>query len=186
MGLLLIAADSAVIGLAGSLIGGGIAGAVSFAVARQARQAAERSWLRDNRREIYSRFVTHAQELLIAAEECKRAGRSAPTREAVQAPFVSFFDAYGVIQTVAQRPVVDAARIHAYRLLELKEALDGRSVFAEDSFHQVALLVRRARHDTIDAMRADLGLAGSARPPERYNPFAGTELADEYAQRAFA
>jgi hypothetical protein len=35
----------------------------------------------------------------------------------------------------------------------------------------------------IDAMRADLGLEGSARPPEGFNAFAGTELEAEYAGR---
>jgi hypothetical protein len=48
---------TAAFGLAGSLIGGTIAGTVSLVVARQARDAAEHSWIRDNRREIYDRFL---------------------------------------------------------------------------------------------------------------------------------
>ena len=189
MDILLIAADSTVtagvFGLAGSLVGGAVAGTVSFLVARQAREAAESSWLRDNRREIYSRFLTHAQQLLIACEDGMRAARSAAARDAVQPPYVSFFDTYGVIQTVAARPVVDTARVYAYRLLALREIVASRGVFGEDEFGRVASLVRTARHDAIDAMRADLGLAGSARPPQRYNPFIGTELAAEYDRRAF-
>jgi len=172
-------------GLAGSLIGGAIAGTVSLVAARQARKAAESSWIRDNRREIYDRFLTHAQNLLIACEECMRARLTEGTREAVQRPFVDFFNAYGVVQTVAQRPVVNAVRVYAYRLLELKETLDSRGVLGQENFQHVARLVRRARHDTIDAMRTDLGLAGSAKPPERYNPFLGTELAAEYERRKY-
>jgi hypothetical protein len=43
---------SAAFGLAGALIGGAIAGMVSLKVARDARDAAERNWVRDSRREI--------------------------------------------------------------------------------------------------------------------------------------
>jgi hypothetical protein len=59
---------TAVFGLVGVLIGAFIAGAVSLWVAKQAREAAERAWIRDNRREIYDRFLTCAQTLLITCE----------------------------------------------------------------------------------------------------------------------
>ncbi|HZI74462.1 MAG TPA: hypothetical protein VFD73_10700, partial [Gemmatimonadales bacterium] len=62
---------TAVFGLTGVLIGAFIAGAVSLWVAKQARDAAERAWVRDNRREIYDRFLTYAQTLLIACEEAR-------------------------------------------------------------------------------------------------------------------
>jgi hypothetical protein len=169
---------SAAIGLLGTLIGGTVAGYVSLRVARQARAAAERSWVRDNRRELYDRLLTSAQQLLIACEE--------DDGEAVEVAYRSFFEAYGVVQTVAQRPVVDACRIYAYRLLELVElsrrrrGLESRSRLGPARFGQVAQLVRRARHGAIDAMRGDLGLDGSARPPDSFNPFAGTELEAEY------
>ena len=167
---------SAAIGLLGTLIGGTIAGYVSLHVARQARAAAERSWVRDSRRDLYDRLLTSAQQLLIACEE----------NEPVDAPYRGFFEAYGVVQTVAERPVVDACRVYAYRLLELVElghrrhGAGGASRLAGDRFGQVAQLVRLARHDAIDAMRSDLGLEGSARPPAGFNPFAGTELEAEY------
>ena len=80
---------AAAFGLAGSLIGGLIAGTVSLRVARQAREAAESSWMRDSRRGIF------------------------------------------------------------------------------------------------DAMRGELELTGSAKPPERYNPFMGTRLGDEYQRRRY-
>ena len=76
--------------------------------------------------------------------------------------------------------MVDAARVYAYRLLELKEELDSKGILGPDSFDRVARLVRFARHDTIDAMRGELGLSGSARPPEVFNPFRGTDLEDQY------
>lgn len=173
----LAAVSPAVYGLAGSLIGGFIAATVSVLVARQARKAAERAWVRDNRREIYDRFLTSAQRLLIALE---RAHRHEPTDD-VAAADASFFQAYGVVQTVAERPVVDAARTYAYRLLELGEELATKNPSGPAYFDDVAQHVRLARHDTIDAMRTELGLAGSARPPTPYNPFEGTVLEAEYA-----
>jgi len=119
--------------------------------------------------------------------------RYRPTRElepkAVEVARHAFddcFEAYAVVQTVAERPVVDAARVHVHRLMELwYEVLgDSRRVWT-DRFDLVAELIDLARQETIDAMRAELRLAGSARRPKDFNPFHGTKLADEYdaAQR---
>jgi hypothetical protein len=178
---------TAAFGLAGSLVGGAIAGTVSLLVARQARDAAEQNWVRDNRREIYDRFLTSAQKLLIASEASKSHGGSvgAEDEEAVEKAHTDFFEVYGVVQTVADRPVVDAARIYAYRLLELagSQRRDFRPGLQNTNFERVAQLVRFARHDAIDAMRTELGLAGSAQPPRDFNPFRGTDLEDEYAVR---
>lgn len=170
-----------VFGLVGVLIGAFIAGAVSFWVAKQAREAAERAWIRDNRREIYDRFLTCAQTLLIACEadrgsETERAGA------AVENAHTKFFEVYGVVQTVADNAVVTAARVYAYRLWELKASLDSTSVMGPENFKAVARLIRAARHDAIDAMRAELGLTGSVRLEGKYNPFVGTDLEDEYAR----
>jgi hypothetical protein len=180
-----IVADSsitpAVFGLVGVLIGGFIAGAVSLWVAKQAREAAERAWIRDNRREIYDRFLTCAQTLLIACEAAQES-KTERAGATVKAAHTKFFEAYGVVQTVAENALVAAARVYAYRLLELKDILDSTSFMGSGNFEAVAQLVRRARHNTIDAMRPELGLAGSARPEENYNPFVGTDLAEEYAQ----
>jgi hypothetical protein len=170
---------AAVFGLVGSLIGGFIAGTVSLVIARQTRDAAERAWVRDNRRELYDRFLSHAQTLLIA---CENAGGGRRGAEGVESAYNDFFGAYGVVQTVVERPVVDAARVYAYRLQELMEVLDSRSALGPESFDQVAQLIRLARHDTIDAMRAELELEGSARPPRRFNPFAGTNLERGWAK----
>lgn len=60
-------------GLLGAVIGGLTAGVVSLLVAWQTRKAAERAWVRDNRREIYERFLTYAQSLLIACEAYHKA-----------------------------------------------------------------------------------------------------------------
>ena len=165
---------TAAIGIAGSLVGGAIAGTVSLLVARQARKAAERAWMRDSRRQIYDRFLTAAQRLLIALEA---------RDETLEPAYTSFFEAYGTIQTVAELQVVEAARVYAYRLAELKQLVDGRSVLRPEHADQVAQLVRLARHGTVDAMRADLGLSGSARPQGAYNPFEGTELQQVFEAR---
>jgi hypothetical protein len=162
---------AAAFGLAGTLVGGLIAGTVSLRVARQAREAAERSWMRDSRRVIYDRFLTHAQKLLIACE-------GAAAKDELRQAYLNFFEVYGVVQTVAELPVVAAARVYAYRLLELT-----RGGLEPARFARVAQLVRFARHDTIDAMRAELGLTGSAGPPKGFNAFAGTDLEDAFAHR---
>jgi hypothetical protein len=172
---------TAAFGLAGSLIGGGIAGTVSLVVARQAREAAESGWIRDSRRDIYDRFLTNAQRMLIACEVSDNAGHADEAAEAVERAHFDFFEVYGVVQTVAERAVVDASRIYGYRLLALKGTLDSTGVLGREKFDRVAQLIRLARHDTIDAMRAELGLVNSARPPEDYNPFVGTDLEDHYA-----
>jgi hypothetical protein len=153
-------------GLVGSLIGGGIAATVTLIVARQTREAAASSWIRDTRRDLYDRFLTSAQELLIAHEAAD---------QGVDQAHSDFFEVYGVLQTVAERPVVNAARVYAYRLLELKERRLG-----SQNLGAVAQLVRRARHDAIDAMRVELGLADSARPADDFNPFLGTAFEHQY------
>jgi hypothetical protein len=89
--------------------------------------------------------------------------------------------------------VVDASRVYAYRLLELagtgrrgrglKDAPSSTSELDPAKFERVAQLVRFARHDTIDAMRTELGLSGSAQPPKDFNPFRGTDLEDQYKAR---
>jgi hypothetical protein len=88
-----------------------------------------------------------------------------------------------MVLTVADSELVDAARVYAYRLWELKSMLDSTSVMDPKNFEAVDKLIRPARHDTVDAMRAELGVAGSARPEEttkKYNPFLGTKLEQKY------
>lgn len=107
----------AIFGLAGSLIGGFIAGTVSLLVARQARKAAEGAWIRDSRREIYDRYLTYAERLLHSCEAYKAVLRHKAKAQAnVESAFTNFWEVYGVVQTVAGTRLVEAARIHAYRL----------------------------------------------------------------------
>jgi hypothetical protein len=72
---------------------------------------------------------------------------------------------------------VDAARTYGYRLFELyKEVVeDVGNIDPPDPKH-VSDLVRLSRHDTIEAMRRELGQVTDARPSETYNPFANTDL----------
>jgi len=174
-----MAVTTAVFGLVGALIGGFIAGAVSLRVAKQTREAAERTWIRDNRREIYDRFLTCAQRLLIACEAA-RGSETEGAEASVRSANTKFFESYVVVQTVADSALVDAARVYAYRLWELKASLESTSVMGPDNFDRVTQLIRDARHDTINAMRAELGLAGSVRLTGKYNPFVGTALEKEY------
>jgi hypothetical protein len=169
-------APAAFFGLAGSLIGGSIAGVVSLRVARDARMAAEGAWIRDSRRETYDRFLTKGQQLLIACQD--------ETEETIEAADVDFFGAYGVVQTVADIRVVEAARVYAYRLQELEAiALGKNKEWGPVAKDLVAQHVRTARHGAIDAMRRDLGLTGRVAPPKTLNPFQGTDFSAKYAAR---
>src|SRR5215469_15835957 len=93
--------NPAVYGLAGVLIGAVIAGGVSLWTAKETRKAAERAWVRDNRREIYDRFLTCAQTLLIACENARSSPFADPEEAAEQAGVtpadISFWEAYGVM-----------------------------------------------------------------------------------------
>src|SRR5947207_4300396 len=112
---------TAAFGLVGSLIGGIIAGTVAIVAARSARQAAERAWMRDSRRQIYDRFLTDAQKLLVPCEKYENvhgnaeAGGAVVAEEstgAVQGAYLNLVEVYGVIQTVAEVPVVEASRAY--------------------------------------------------------------------------
>lgn len=175
----------AIFGLAGSLIGGFIAGTVSLLVARQARAAAEGTWIRDNRREIYDRLLTRAERLLHACEAYQEThGDKEAVKATLESAYTNFFEAYGVLQTVAGIPLVDATRDHAYRLRALAESLSSTRVMDPQKFNLVVRLIRDARHEVLDAMRAELGLDRGIRPAADYNPWAGTktELEEEYVQ----
>ena len=161
---------SAAFGLVGTLIGGVIAGTVTLRVARHARAAAERAWVRDSRRSIYDRFLTAGQRLLAVMETAAYASMgSGESRPVVDEAYSAFFETYASVQTVAELRVVTSAREQAYRLQALKDILHNRGPFEREAFERIAALVRDARQDTIDAMRADLGLEGSAKPPAGYS-----------------
>jgi hypothetical protein len=82
---------------------------------------------------------------------------------------------YAVVQILASERVVGAARIYGYRILAL-ERLGLRGNVGETWFNDIGQLVRLARHDTIEAMRAELDLPGSARPDDGFDEFRGTEF----------
>jgi hypothetical protein len=153
---LVLAASSYVVaafGLAGTLIGGAVAGTVTYMVARQAQEAAEKSWIRNTRREVYDRFLTRAQDLQVTCQLYKAGDPDDASRDAVERAFNDFFHVYAVIQTIAEPRVVAAARIHGYRLHELRdEALEKPGKLDPPNFVRVDELVRDARHDTVEAM----------------------------------
>lgn len=169
-------------GLIGTLVGAGIAGGFSLRIAREARTTAEHEWIRENRREIYDRYLVGAQTLHLACEEAFRPG--APDGgEAVRTAFAAMLNTYSVVQTVAERQVIDAARVYTYRLIELRDVLEGKGIVGRERFGEIAQLVRAARHDAIDAMRDDLALQDSARPGKDFNPFGETPFAAAWAVR---
>jgi hypothetical protein len=169
--------NPAVYGLVGSLIGALAAGTASFVVARQARQAAEQAWVRDNRREIYDRFLTWGQRLLIALEHAEPASRDAGADTA----YTGFFEAYGVVQTVAEARLVASSRDYAYRLQELRFEVDAGKPSGARYFAEVASSIRDARHDTIDDMRRELELTVVDWPPKGFSGFERTGLAEAVA-----
>lgn len=174
----------AVFGLVGALIGGVMAGGASLLIAWQARKAAERAWMRDNRREIYDRFLTSAQMLLLACEAYKDARPQQEEAEEakanVESAFASFWGAYSVLQTVADTRLFEIVRIYGYRLWELATSLGSTSVMGPENFGAVAQLIPGARRNTVAAMRGELGLGGS--PVSDINPFEGTPLEKKYAE----
>lgn len=169
----------ALFGLVGAVIGGVMAGGASLWVAWQARKAAESAWMRDNRRAIYDRFLTCAQMLQIACEAYRDARQKEEAKANVESAFTSFWEVYGVVQTVADTELFEIARIYGYRLWELATSLGSTSVMGGEYFGAVDQLVRDARHATITAMRKELGL-GSVHLVSDINPFAGTPLEEEY------
>ncbi len=171
----------AVLGLAGALIGGVIAGTASLVVAGQARKAAERAWMRDNRRAIYDRFLTCSQMLFLACEAYKDAGpqEKEEAKADVKSAFTSFWGAYSVVETVAGTALFKEVRTYGYRLWELAAELGSTGVMGPENLGDVDKLVRPARQDTIAAMRGDLGLGGGL--VRDFNPFAGTPLEEKYA-----
>jgi hypothetical protein len=171
----------AVAGLAGALIGGVIAGGASLMGVRQAQRAAERAWIRDNRRAIYDRFLTCGQMLLVACEAYKEARpeEKAEKKANVESVFANSWGAYSVLETVADTPLFDTARIYGYRLWELVTELGSTSVMGPENFDAVRELILSARRHTIAAMRGELGLEN--RSASDINPFAGTSLEEKYA-----
>lgn len=171
----------AVFGLVGALIGGVIAGTASLLVAGQARKAAERAWIRDNRRAIYDRFLTCSQVLFLALEAYKDAGpqEKEEAKANVKSAFTSFWGAYSVVETVADTALFEKVRIYGYRLWELATELGSAGVMGPENFDDVDKLIRPARNDTIAAMRGELGLGGGL--VWDFNPFAGTPLEEKYA-----
>jgi hypothetical protein len=168
-------------GLFGVLVGGLIAGGVSLVVARQARDAAEASWMRDTRRQVYADFLAKGQALHSLVVDAGVGGRKTDTDVAIAAAYSDVMEAYAVVQTVADQPVVDASRVYAYRLQEL-EAIGRSSVsLGYTNYDQVSTLVRKARHKVVDTMRTSLQLAGSAEPADGFNPFDDTTLKGAYA-----
>ena len=88
-----------------------------------------------------------------------REGQAAePSTATVEEAYLTFFGVYGALQS--------------------------KSTLGSQNFRRAAMMIRSARHDTIEAMRNELGLDDSARPPSDYNPFAGTDLERQYGARA--
>jgi hypothetical protein len=150
--------NPAVYAILGSLVGGLVGGSFSALLAWQTRKAGEHAWVRDNRREIYDRFLTRGQALLIALTEPREDARS----DDLYDEYVGFMGAYAVVQAVADREVVDAARTYGYGLGDLKRLVAVGSTHARSAARQVRL----DRQATIDMMRGELGLTGSAKPLE--------------------
>jgi hypothetical protein len=117
--------------------------------------------------------------LLFACEAFADAPRRKEAKASVESAFTSFWEVYGVVQTVAGTRLFEVVRIYGYRLWELATSLGSTSVMGREHFGAVDQLVRDARHATIAAMRKELGL-GSVNLVTDINPFAGTPLEAVY------
>jgi hypothetical protein len=159
------------------------AASVSLETARAARELAERSWIRDSRRQIYGDYIAKGQALLlacIAAHDVgdKESSSDTDEHERTNRVYCDFLQTYAVLQTLAETETVAGARDYGYRLIDLANMALSRE--SSESFEGVSTLVRGARHAAIDAMRKELGLQTSASPTTDYNPYIGTEFEDAY------
>jgi hypothetical protein len=167
---------TALIGIAGTAIGGAIAGAISVRLAKEGREAAADAWIRETRHQTYDRFLSKGQELLVACEDRE-------PEQVVKDAFSGVFEAYGVVQYVAERPVVEAARTYAYRLMQLRwETLGDGPTLGPGTAPDVAVTVRHARHGVLDAIRTEIGVTESMKPEGYFNPFDETALAARYRE----
>jgi hypothetical protein len=166
------------IALLGTLIGGGIAAWSNLSLARRTRDENRHQWIRDQRATLYDRYLSEGQGVLVA---CVNRGMLSHERSAPRIDTSKLMGIYAVVQILASKPVVDAARIYGYRILAL-ERLGLRGNVDETSFDEIGQLVRAARHDTIEAMRAELELPGSARPDDGFDEFRGTEFQGKSAR----
>src|SRR3954452_1599304 len=142
------AVNPAVYALAGSLIGGVVAGTFSLLVAGRTQRASERAWMRDNRREIYDRFLTNAQRLLVALADPP----PQPKPNELHDAYVDFVSAYVIVQALAERDVVDAARTYGQRLIDdLKPLVDAGGRPGDPAIVALGRQVRLDRQATIDA-----------------------------------
>ncbi len=91
----------ALIGLAGSLIGGMIAGGISILIAREARAGAHESSFRDSLSHICAGFLANSQALLDACWSSGQSPQTDASRAAVKQAHLEFFEVYGVLQTLA-------------------------------------------------------------------------------------
>jgi len=167
---------AALIGVGGSVI----VAVVGFLTTRAITSETIRASNDAARREIYARFLACAQRLLIVCEAAWLSDTEG-AEASVETAHAEFFEAYAAMQIVGDNTMVDRARIYTYRLWELTASLGSTSVMGRENFAAVASLIRLARQDTIDAIRAGLGVGGSVRPNEEFNPFAGTVLEEKYA-----
>ena len=129
--------------------------------------------------------MANAQALLIACQAYERSQRDSPggsdvspdARIAVEKAHGDFFEIYVIVQTVAERTVVDAAARLRVPAAGAEAELTSSGVLGREYFLRVAQLVRDARQATVEAMRSDLGLLDGAGLGEDVDAFAGTDLA---------
>jgi len=120
-----------------------------------------------------------ARDLCRVPHERSRLSDRSLEGERVEEAYDGFFKPWGVVQTVAEPKALHAARTYGYRLLELKNEYDAKNPSGPEYFDNVADLVRDARHDTIAAMRSDLGL-DAAPLSKRFDAFIGTKYEGEF------
>ena len=141
-----------------ALIGSLVGVLVAFQLARAARMEERLNWLKDQRQEVYPRFVAAAQSVLDACEELPF---SEPSRSVVldqlQTGYRDLVVHNAVIQTLGRRSTIAAARLHMYTLIELRGVRLGRirdpGSAAVDELLRGA---RRSRHQALLAMRYEL------------------------------
>jgi hypothetical protein len=168
---LIIALDYApvvtgIFALAGSLIGVFVA----FWLARKARDEERRSWLKDQRQEVYPKFIAAAQSVLEACEALSELDESGESDQLDQLdesdePRSAILDRLrrgyrdlvvhnAVIQTLGSRDTIREARRHMYTLIALIPVCAGRR--SDPKVDEFFWGARKSRQQALIAMRREL------------------------------
>ena len=141
-----------------ALIGSLVGVFVAFQLARGARTEERRNWIKDQRQEVYPKFVAAGQSVLDACEELPYSDSSRTVvLDQLQKGYRELVVHNAVIQTLGRRSTIDEVRRHMYTLIELRDVRLGRKPDpGSNKIDELLRGARRSRHRALLAMRYEL------------------------------